>query len=475
MPLGYSIDLFDENAKAGGFMRSQIPAFRLPETVLDEEVALVLDMGVERLFEQRVESLQEVLQRSYDAVFIGTGAPRGKDLDIPGRREASANVHLGIQWLANVAFEHTESIGRRVIVLGGGNTAMDCCRTARRLGGEQVSIAVRSTFADMKASPWEKEDAKREGIPFLTDHSPKEFVCENGRLVGMLFDKVESVYDENGRRKLVPSGEAPVFVEADDVLVAIGQDVAFPWIERDIGIEFTDDGLPVVDSVSFQSTNEKVFFGGDAAFGPENIITAVAHGHQAAISIDMQLRGRQDGEGAAMNLRTERPAPGTKLISTKMGIHQWSYDSAVTDDSRYLVPHLDNATALSDRRAEVELGFDERTAFEEAQRCLNCDVQTVFTDKACIECDSCVDVCPTDCITFTKNGDEDDLRSRLNAPADDRNQDLYISGELPTGRSMVKDENVCLHCGLCAERCPTVAWDMQQFTYNVTKASRLDL
>jgi len=465
MPLGYTIDLYDENAKAGGFMRSQIPAFRLPESVLDEEVGLVLDMGVITHLNERVDSLSSVLAKDYDAIFVGTGAPKGKDLQIPGRDEADANIHIGIQWLANVAFEHTESVGKKVIVLGGGNTAMDCCRTALRLGGKDVTIAVRSTYEAMKASPWEKEDATREGVPFLTNHTPKAFVHEQGRLTGMLFDKVESVYDDNGKRKLVSTGEEPVFVEADDVLVAIGQDVAFPWIEAETGIEFDEWGLPNVDKVSFQSNVDNIFFGGDSAFGPENIITAVAHGHQAAISIDLFLNGK--------NLKTERPAPGTHLMSTKMGIHQWSYDSAVTNDQRFLVPHLENSLALGDRRAEVELGFDDSTAFAEAQRCLNCDIQTVFFDNKCIECDSCVDICPTNCITFTKNGDEADLRTRLSAPADELDQDLYTSDELPTGRIMVKDENVCLHCGLCAERCPTAAWDMQQYNYNTGKASQV--
>ena len=465
MPLGYSIDLYDENAKAGGLMRSQIPTFRLPESVLDEEVDLVLNMGVTTHFQQRVDSLSAILAKNYDAVFIGTGAPKGKDLDLPGRQVVDANVHIGIQWLSSVAFEHTKSIGKKVIVLGGGNTAMDCCRTARRLGGKEVSIVVRSTFDAMKASPWEKEDAAREGIPFLTNLTPLAFVHEQGRLTGMLFDKVESVFDNAGKRKLVSSGEEPVFVEADDVLVAIGQDVIFPWIETDIGLEFDQWGLPVIDKTSFQSTIDHVFFGGDSAFGPENIITAVAHGHQAAISINMFVNGKDPA--------SDRPPPGTHLMSAKMGIHQWSYDSMVTNDQRFLVPHLDNSLALRDRRAEVELGFDDASAFAEAQRCLNCDIQTVFTDDKCIECDSCVDICPTNCITFTKNGDESDLRTRLNAPANDLTQELYISSELPTGRIMAKDEDMCLHCGLCAERCPTAAWDMQRYTYNTAKASNV--
>ena len=463
LPLGYSIDLYDEHPVGGGFMRSQIPSFRLPVEVLDEEVDRVLDMGVNQLFSERVDSLEALLAKGYDSVFVGTGAPRGKDLDLPGRKEADANVHIGIEWLQNVAFEHTDSIGKKVIVLGGGNTAMDCCRTARRLGGEQVTITVRSTFEAMKASPWEKEDARREGIPFLTDHTPLTYVCEQGRVIGMTFDKVESIY-EDGKRRLVSTGEEPVFVEADDVVVAVGQEVAFPWIEESTGIEFNEWGEPLVDKVTFQSTNPKVFFGGDAAFGPENIITAVAHGHQAAVSIDLFLKGRD---------MTERPAPGIQLFSTKMGIHEWSYDSPVSNDERFAVPHLANEVALVDRRAEVELGFDTQMAFDEAQRCLNCDVQTVFEEAKCIECDSCVDICPTSCITFTHNANESELREKLTVAAEQHDQDLYVSRDLPTGRVMVKDENICLHCGLCAERCPTAAWDMQQFNYSVTKACRI--
>ncbi len=464
LPLGYSVDLYDENPSGGGFMRSQIPSFRLPLEVLDEEVDRVLDMGVQRFFNQRVDSLEAILAEDYDAIFVGTGAPRGRDLDLPGRLDADANVHIGIEWLQNVAFEHTDRIGKRVVVLGGGNTAMDCCRTARRIGGETVTITVRSTFEAMKASPWEKEDAMREGIPFLPDHTPLSFVVEDGKLIGMTFDRVQSIY-EDGKRRLVSTGEEPVFVEADDVLVAIGQEVAFPWIEKSSGIEFNQWGEPVVDKNTFQSTNPKVFFGGDAAFGPENIITAVAHGHQVAVSIDLYLQGK--------DMLSDRPAPGTQMFSTKMGIHEWSYDSPVTDDDRFAVPHLANEVALVDRRAEVELGFDPLVAFGEAQRCLNCDVQTVFEEKKCIECDSCVDICPTSCISFVHNDSETALRGKLTAPAEQLDQDLYVSHDLPTGRVMVKDENVCLHCGLCAERCPTAAWDMQQFNYTVTKACRI--
>jgi NADPH-dependent glutamate synthase beta subunit-like oxidoreductase len=463
-PLGYELHLFDEQRKGGGMMRSQIPAFRLPESVLDEEVGYILDLGVHTWFNTYVSSLRELMGKGYDAIFVGTGAPRGRDLpDLPGRWEAAAQIHIGIEWLSSVAFEHTESIGRRVLVLGGGNTAMDCCRTARRLGGEDVKVVVRSPFEEMKASPWEIEDAKREGIPFYNNHVPKAFITEGGRLAGMTFEKVHAVYDASGRRKLVPTGEPEVFFEADAVLIAIGQENSFPWIERDLGLEFDQWGMPAVDPVTFASSLPTVFFGGDAALGPKNIITAVAHGHQAAISIDLFCQGRDIGQ---------RPAPMVNLVSQKMGIHEWSYDSYVTVDPRFHVPHADNEIALKDRKLEVELGFDCQTAFHEAQRCLNCDVQTVFTESLCIECDACVDVCPTACITFTANGEEEDLRSRLNAPAQVLSQDLYVSDTLPTARVMVKDENVCLHCGLCAERCPTSAWDMKKYLYNVTKAGR---
>lgn len=462
-PLGYEIHLYDEWNKGGGMMRTQIPAFRLPESVLDEEVNYILDMGIHTHFNHYVSSMREVLESDYDAIFVGTGAPKGRDLRLPGREEADANIHLGIEWLASVAFEHTKSIGKKVIVLGGGNTAMDCCRTSRRLGGEDVKVVVRSPFTDMKASPWEIADAMREDIPILNNMPPKEFVVENGKLKGVLFEKVEAVYDENGRRSLVHTGEPDIFIEADDVLIAIGQDNAFPWIERDLGIEFGKWDIPVVNKITFQSTHPKVFFGGDAAFGPENVITAVAHGHQAAISIDLFCNGG--------NL-FDRPAPLTNLISQKMGIHEWTYDSEVTTDIRYAVPHADKYRSLADRKLEVELGFDQKIGFKEAQRCLNCDVQTVFNTSRCIECDACMDICPTSCITFIVNDEEEVLRPLLSAPALNLTQDLYVSDNLPTGRVMIKDEDVCLHCGLCAERCPTAAWDMQKFLYSVTKAGQ---
>lgn len=465
-PLGYEIHVYDENAKGGGFMRSQIPSFRLPEEVLDEEVGYITDnQAVTTFYNTRVDSLKALLDKDYDAFFVGSGAPKGRDLpDLPGRKEGDDNIHIGIDWLASVAFEHRESVGKKVIVLGGGNTAMDCCRTARRIGGADVKVIVRSPFADMKASPWEKDDAVAEDIPIIDNHTPLEFVIEEGKLVGMRFDKVRAEYDKKGRRKLVSTGEEPAFYPCDEVLVAIGQENAFPWIESETDIEFDNWGLPELNKNTFQSTNSKVFFGGDAAFGPENIITAVAQAHQAAISIDLFCQGED------LNVR---PAPSTNLVSQKMGIHEWSYSNAVGDDPRFKVPHADKVAALGDRLLEVELGFSTQTGFEEAQRCLNCDVQTVFSEALCIECDACTDICPTDCINFIDNDKEEALRPQLRMPAKNLEQDLYVSSDLPTGRVMVKDEDVCLHCGLCAERCPTSAWDMQQFLYQVTKASQI--
>jgi len=463
-PLGYEIHLYDEWDKGGGMMRTQIPAFRLPESVLEEEVDYILDLGIHTHFNHYVESMEDILNRDYDAIFVGTGAPKGRDLKIKGREEADAHIHIGIEWLAGVAFEHIKSIGKKVIVLGGGNTAMDCCRTSRRLGGEEVKVIVRSPFKDMKASSWEIEDAMREDIPILNNMPPKEFVMENGRLKGVLFGKVRAEYDENGRRSLIPTGEPDVFIEADEIIIAIGQDNSFPWIERNLGLEFGKWDLPVVDKVTFQSTLPYVFFGGDAAFGPENVITAVAHGHQAAISIDLYCHGQD---------LKKRPDPFVNLISQKMGIHEWMYDSEVTEDLRYQVPHENKDKSLSNRKVEVELGFDKILGFKEAQRCLNCDIQTVFDPPKCIECDACMDVCPTSCITFTYNGEEEDLRTRLRAPAENTDQDLYVSEPLLTTKVMIKDENMCLHCGLCAERCPTAAWDMQKFFYSVTKASEV--
>ncbi len=459
--LGHEVVLFDADSRAGGMIRSQIPRFRLPETVIDEEVGYILDLGVELRAGERIDSLKSLLEKGFDAVFVGSGAPRGRDLDIPGRSEAAANIHIGIDWLSSVSFGHVSSIGKRVVVLGGGNTAMDCCRSARRLGGEDVRVVVRSGFEEMKASSWEKEDAMHEGIPILNYMVPKEFTHANGRLTGVLFEKVSAVRDQDGRRRLVPTGEAPQHIECDDVLVAIGQENAFPWIERDIGIEFDRNGMPKVDERTMQSTHPRVFFGGDAAFGPKNIIWAVAHGHEAAVSIDKLCNGEDVHQ---------RPAPHTSLLSQKMGIHEWSYDNAPTLDARFRVPWADKKVTLKNIKVEVELGFDAKSAYAEARRCLNCDVQTVFSTPLCIECDACVDICPMDCITFTGNGEEADLRKRLRAPAVNETQALYVSANLKTGRVMVKDEDLCLHCGLCAERCPTGAWDMRKFYLETAQA-----
>jgi formate dehydrogenase (NADP+) beta subunit len=460
-PIGYELVVFDSDPRAGGMIRSQIPKFRLPEEIIDEEVAYITGLGMEMRLGQRIDSLKALLADDYDAIFVGCGAPRGRDLPIPGRHEAAANIHIGIDWLSSVSFGHISKIGKRVIVLGGGNTAMDCCRSSRRLGGEDVKVIVRSGFEEMKASPWEKDDAMHEDIPILNMLVPKEFTHAGGKLTGVMFEKVKAERDAKGRRRLVPTGEPDQHFECDDVLVAVGQENAFPWIERDIGIEFDQWDMPVVDEVTMGSTNPKVFFGGDSAFGPKNIIWAVAHGHQAAISIH-KLCQNEDVR--------DRPPPMVTLASQKMGIHEWSYDNDISLDLRFKVPHRDKAIALRDIKAEVELGFDDQLAFAEAQRCLNCDVQTVFTDALCIECDACVDICPVDCISFTENGEEPELRLRLSAPAMNETQDIYVSGALKTGRVMVKDEDVCLHCGLCAERCPTGAWDMQRFLLDVAQA-----
>ena len=461
LPLGYQVTIFDGETKAGGFIRSQIPRFRLPETVIDEETGYILDLGVEFRSGERIESMKALMGQGYDAIFVGCGAPRGRDLDLPGRREIIDNIHIGIDWLASVSFGHITSIGQSVIVLGGGNTAMDCCRSSRRLGGTEVQVIVRSGFDEMKASPWEKEDAQHEGIPIINFHVPKTFEHVDGKLTGMTFEVVMAVYDAQGKRSLVPTGVPDVLVPCDAVLIAVGQENAFPWIESSSGIRFDKWGLPMLGKDSLQSTVSNIFFGGDSALGPKNIITAVAQGHEAAVSIDRLLHGEDVNQ---------RPAPATNLLSQKMGIHEWSFDNDVSPDERYKVPWAKAEMALASIRIEVELGFDAATAFKEASRCLNCDVQTVFTREACIECDACVDICPMDCITFTANGDEADLRTRLSAPAINLVQDLYVSAELKTGRVMVKDEDVCLHCGLCAERCPTGAWDMQKFLLTTTKA-----
>jgi formate dehydrogenase beta subunit len=460
-PLGYTCVVFDQDPKAGGMIRTQIPRFRLPESVIDEECGYILDLGIEFHGGHRIDSLKKLIAEDWDAIFVGSGAPRGRDLEIPGRQEAAKNIHIGIDWLSSVSFGHISKIGRRVVVLGGGNTAMDCCRSSRRLGGEEVTVVVRSGFEEMKASPWEKEDAMHEGIPILNFLVPKEFTHDNGRLTGITFEKVKAEYDAKGRRSLKPSGEPDQHIPCDDVLVAVGQENSFPWIERDIGIEFDKWDMPKVDPKTMQSTHARVFFGGDAAFGPKNIIWAVAHAHDAALSIDMMLSGEDI---------SVRPLPAVEVMSQKMGIHEWSYDNEISPDKRLRVPLRDKVVALKDIKAEVELGYDVGLALKEAERCLNCDIQTVFTASLCIECDACVDICPMDCITFTDDAPEDTLRTHLKAPAPNLTQDIYVADGLKTGRIMAKDEDVCLHCGLCAERCPTGAWDMKKYLIDMTYA-----
>ena len=456
VPLGYHVTIFEADAKAGGFMRTQVPRFRLPEAVINEEVGYILGLGVELVGNREIDSMKSLLAEHFDAIFVGCGAPRGRNLHVPGRDEAAGKIHLGIEWLASVYFEHVKKVGKRVLVLGGGNTAMDCCRSARRLGGEEVKVIVRSGYEEMKASPWEKEDAEHEGVEILNWLNPKSFVHEDGKLTGMCFTPMRAEVDAKGKRKLVPTGEPDRLIACDEVLIAVGQENAFPWIERDLGMAFDEWGMPVLDKLTMQSSLPGVFFGGDAAFGPKNIIWAVEHGHQAAVSIHNLLQNE--------DVR-KRPPPLTNLVSQKMGIHEWSYDNEISPDERYVVPWAPKEKTLTNIHQEVELGFDLQTAWKEAQRCLNCDVQTVFTKDICIECDACVDACPTDCITFTLNGEETELRARLTAPAQNTEQELYVSEPVKTGRVMVKDEDVCLHCGLCAERCPTGAWDMRQFLF----------
>ena len=453
-PLGYDVTIFEALDATGGLMRTNIPRFRLPPKVLDEEIDYILDMGVDLKLNHPIESLRNLLDENFDAVFVGTGAPRGKNLEIPGRYD-SDRIHIGIEWLESVAFEHIESIGERVLIIGVGNTAMDCCRTSLRLGAEDVKVMARKPRGFFKASAWELDDAEEENVEILVNHSPKEFVFENGTLVGMKFEMMEYVVDENGRidRGRV-TGEK--IIPCDDVVLAIGQDNAFPWIERDLGIEFDKWECPVVDETTMMCGREGVFFGGDSAFGPKNIIWAVEHGHQAAISIHKYCQG-EDIE--------DRLPTGLNLASQKMGMHEWSYSNDYNPASRRLMPHVDLKKRFKKLNIEVELGFTVEQTIEEVERCLNCDIQTVFTESLCIECDACVDICPVNCLTITRNGDEDELRTRLSAPAENSEQALYVSDGLPhTARVMVKDEDLCVHCSLCAERCPTGAWDMQKST-----------
>jgi NADPH-dependent glutamate synthase beta subunit-like oxidoreductase len=452
VPLGYDVVMFEKLERAGGLMRSNIPAFRLPEQVLDDEIDMILNMGVDIRYGTPVTSMKAFLDSGYDAVFVGTGAPKGKDLDIPGRQEAKANIHIGIDWLESVAFGHIDKIGEKVLIIGVGNTAMDCCRTSRRLGGKDIKVMARRPRKYFKASEWELEDAEEELVEIVINYAPKSFVMEKGRLVGMMFEKLE--WKEEGGKQISTVVDTVLF-PCDDVVLAIGQENAFPWIERDIGFEFDKWGMPIVDKVTMQATRPGVFFGGDAAWGPENIIWAVAHGHAAAISIHNYCHGVP---------LTERPAQGMNLISQKMGIHQWSYSNDYNTAKRAKMEHVELVERFKALNIEVELGFDPEQTAREVQRCLNCDVQTVFTDRLCIECDACVDVCPLQCLTIAPGGEEAEVRQRLTVPALNTKQDVFASGPLPhTGRLMLKDEDLCVHCGLCAERCPTAAWDMQKF------------
>lgn len=460
-PLGYQITIFEKLAQAGGLMRSNIPSFRLPEVVLDEEVNAILNMDVDIRYNAPVESLKGLLEQGYDAVFVGTGAPKGKELELPGRHETD-QIFIGINWLESVAFGHTTSIGEKVLIIGVGNTAMDCCRTARRLGGKEIKVMARRPRKYFKASPWELEDAEEEQVEIVINHVPKRFVIENGKLTGMEFIRVDWETDAKGNQ--VQKELDTVFIPADAVILAIGQENAFPWIERDIGLTFNKWDMPEVDKKTMMSTRPGVFFGGDAAWGPENIIWAVAHGHQAAISIDLYCHGKA---------LTERPAEGQTLASVKMGLHEWSYSNDYNAAGRQKMKHVDLRERFLKISTEVELGFTAEQTAKEVERCLNCDVQTVFTTPKCIECDACIDVCPVQCLTITKDGEEPDLRKRLLVPALNTKQDLYVSTQLPqTGRVMVKDEDVCVHCGLCAERCPTAAWDMQKFDLRLPYAGR---
>jgi NADPH-dependent glutamate synthase beta subunit-like oxidoreductase/ferredoxin len=455
LPLGFDITIFEALGKTGGLMRTNIPQFRLPPKVLDEEINYIVDMGADLERNHRIDSMKALLDSNeFDAVFVGTGAPRGKELELPGRHDTD-RIHIGIDWLESIAFEHTESVGKKVLIIGVGNTAMDCCRSALRLGAENVKVMARKPRGFFKASDWELEDAEEENIEILVNHSPKEFVVRDGVLVGMKFDRMEYKVDDKGRiDRGTPVDE--VLIPCDDVILAIGQDNAFPWIERDIGIEFNEWDCPVVDEKTMMCAREGVFFGGDAAFGPKNIIWAVAHGHEAAISINKYCFA-QDIEA--------RPFHGMNLSSQKMGMHEWSFSNYYDPAERRLMPHVDLRERFRKIDIEVELGFTVEQTIQEVERCLNCDIQTVFTAKLCIECDACIDICPVDCLTITHNGEEDELRTRLSAPAQNRSQALYVSEGLPhTGRVMVKDEDICVHCSLCAERCPTGAWDMQKST-----------
>ena len=459
-PLGYDCVVFEALEEVGGLMRTNIPAFRLPARVLEEEIGYILDLGVDLRLSSPITSMRDLLAEDFDAIFVGSGAPKGKDLQLPGRQDTN-RIHIGIEWLGSIAFGHTETVGERVLIIGVGNTAMDCCRSSLRLGAKDVKVMARKPRQFFKASDWELEDAEEERVEIVVNHSPKEFVVENGKLVGMRFEKFE--YDLDERGQIVSSrvlGE--VFFPCDDVVLAIGQDNAFPWIERDVGIEFDAYDVPVVDTTTFQASRPGVFFGGDAAFGPKNIIWAVEHGHQAAISIHKYCTGTE---------LTERLPRGVNLVSAKMGLHEWSYSNNYDPAARRLMPHVDLKKRFKKLDIEVELGFTAEQATTEVERCLNCDLQTVFTADLCIECDACIDICPVDCLTIAPNGDQATVEASLKAPRLNPEQPFYVSAPLKqTGRAMFKDENLCVHCGLCAERCPTGAWDMQKSSVSIPYA-----
>jgi len=460
IPLGYEVVIYEKHDRAGGLMRVNIPSFRLPAEVLDEEVHMILDRGVDIRYGTPVVSMRALLDEGYDAIFVGSGAPKGKELELPGRRETD-QIFIGIEWLANVHFAHIEKIGERVLIIGVGNTAMDCCRTSRRLGGTSIKVIARRSRPYFKASPWELEDAEEEGVEIVENHAPKRFLIENGKLVGMEFDRLRW-FEQDGKQK--SDVIDTIVIPCDAVILAIGQENAFPWIEQESGIGFDEHGMPIVDRASMQSTRPGVFFGGDAAWGPENIIWAVEHGHQAAISMHNHCMGLP---------LDERPAYGMNLVSSKVGMHAWSYSNDYSAASRTKMTHAELTKRFSKLSVEVELGFTPEQTVAEVERCLNCDIETHFTSALCIECDACVDVCPVSCLTITRDGAEPDLRTRLSAPAPNLSQELYVSAALPqTKRVMVKDEDVCLHCGLCAERCPTAAWDMRQFELLIPYAGR---
>jgi NADPH-dependent glutamate synthase beta subunit-like oxidoreductase/ferredoxin len=458
-PMGYECVILEAMSRPGGLMRTNIPAFRLPVEVLDEEIGYVTRLGIELKLGSPVTSLRALLDEGYDAVFVGSGAPKGKDLVLPGRE--AEHIHIGIDWLGGIAFGHIDSIGERVLIIGVGNTAMDCCRSSLRLGAKDVKVIARKPRQFFKASDWELEDAEEERVEIVVNHSPKEFVVESGKLIGMRFDELEYALDAAGEI-VGTKALREVFLPCDDVVLAIGQENAFPWIERDLGLEFDRHDVPVVDPRTFQSTRPGLFFGGDAAFGPKNIISAVEHGHQAAISIHKHC------EGTSLDERLPR---GVTLATAKMGIHEWSYSNAYEPAARRIMPHVDLKRRFKKLNIEVELGFSAEQFATEVERCLNCDLQTVFTADLCIECDACIDICPVDCLAIAPNGTESELSNRLKAARLEAEQQLFVSAPLKqTARVMLKDENLCVHCGLCAERCPTGAWDMQKSTVTIPYA-----